>query len=570
MTTQEGARARRARTATGTPAPSSATERPAVALTPGRAAIPPIPERAKRVEGQPTVALLAATLGHAGVALLTGETTRTRKPTRAHLWEPGVALPTLYGGILLTPGARPLPTEVVEEAATRGFAAVMVKAFDADLTGLVAVAEARRVALFVVDDELEWLHLDKLVSNALQAARGVEVGLGSLAVGDLFALANAIAAAVGGATAIEDPEQRILAYSTLPDQPIDNDRRLGILGRQVPDGPENEAQYRQVFRSDGILRLPPLPGGGYDRLALPVRAGRQLLGSIWVIDAGGLIDNAEEYLTDVASLASLHLLRARSAEDLARQLRSDVVESVLDESTDARDGVRRLGMPAAGPFRVVALEPADPEVGAGPAVQQAADLALVVLESRFDAAALTLRGATMRALVAGPAAGERGDVAAALRHIVAQATSTLDLDLHAAMSATAEGPSEIVEARRSADRVLDLLRRQPWRGPLASSRELANELALHDVESLLRARPELLSLAAREIVDHDRAHGSDYATLLRTWFDARQDTALTASRMTLHPNTVRYRLGRVSTLFGLDLRDPEAVLLTWLSLRALR
>jgi len=39
---------------------------------------------------------------------------------------------------------------------------------------------------------------------------------------------------VGGAAAIEDPYLRVLAYSTLPGQPIDEHRRQGILGLQVP------------------------------------------------------------------------------------------------------------------------------------------------------------------------------------------------------------------------------------------------------------------------------------------------------------------------------------------------
>lgn len=513
---------------------------------------------------------LAATLGRAGATLLTPSRLAGARVTRAHIWERDAALPHLTGGLLLTPGARPLPTAVIAEAAERGFAAVLCKGFGQDLSPLAQAAEAHRVALFAVDDELDWLQLDKLIVGALQAVRGVEVGIGELAVGDLFALSNAIAAAIGGATAIEDPEQRILAYSTLPDQPIDNDRRLGILGRQVPDGPENEEQYQQVFRASGVVRLPPLPGGGYDRLALPVRAGRALLGSIWVIDAGALIPNAVEYLTEVASLASLHLLRAQSAEHLARQLRSDLLEGLFDEQLDARDTVRRLGFAASGPFRVVAFEPADETMGSGPVLRQAADLAMVILESRLPSSALTFRGVQLRALLGGTGSDDRRTVADALTHIIEQAQATLGLELHAAIGPTVSSAREIVGARRNADRVLDLLRRQPWRGPIASSRELANELALHDVEETLRGRRELLSAAALDVVAHDAEHGTDYANLLLTWCDARYDTPLTAKRMALHPNTVRYRLGRVATLFGLDLHDPEALLLTWLSLRALR
>ncbi|MGL5407089.1 MAG: helix-turn-helix domain-containing protein [Propionibacteriaceae bacterium] len=517
---------------------------------------------------RPSITQLVTTLSYAGVRLVTKNETST-PVSHTHIWEPSRAIPELTGGILLTPGAIQLPSQVIRDTAAKGFSAIMIKPLPNSLDEAIPTAESCDIALFTIDDELEWLHLDKLITQAIQAVQGTDSGLGSLAVGDLFSLADAIAAATGGATAIEDPEQRILAYSTLPDQPIDNDRQLGILGRQVPDMPENEIQYRQVFRAESVIRLPALPGGGYDRLAVPVRAGKQLLGSIWVIDSGTLADTATEYLSDIAALATLHLLRARSAEDLSRQIRSDVVEQIFDATLPAKDGVRRLGMSDNGPFYVIALEPADPDVTAGPALQQAADLATLVLESRFETAAVSLRGVQIRALLAGIGEDEHHLLASALTHISDQSAASFGLTLNAAISESITSAPQIKGARRSTDRVLRLLRRQPWRGNLASSLDLATELSLEDLERFLRQRPELLSTAARDITSYDKTHRTSYAELLLTWLGTGHDTALTASRLALHPNTVRYRLGRVSSLFGLDIHDADALLLTWLSLRSL-
>ena len=517
---------------------------------------------------RPSIAQLATTLSYAGVRLATNNEIST-PISHTHIWEPSRVIPELSGGILLTPGAIQLTNSVVSDAASKGFAAIILKPLKHSLEEVIPTAEACNIALFTIDDELEWLHLDKLITQAIQAVQGTDSGLGSLAVGDLFALADAIAAATGGATAIEDPEQRILAYSTLPDQPIDNDRQLGILGRQVPDMPENEIQYRQVFRSESVIRLPSLPGGGYDRLAVPVRAGKQLLGSIWVIDSGTLADTATEYLSDIASLATLHLLRARSAEDLSSQIRSDVVAQIFDATLPAKDGVRRLGMSDSGPFYVIALEPADPDATAGPALQQAADLTTLVLESRFETAAVSLRGVQIRALLAGIDERERHLLTGAITHISDQSAASFGLALNAAISESITSALQIKGARRNTERVLRLLRRQPWRGNLASSLDLATELSLDDLGRFLKQRPELLSVAAQDIISHDKTHRTSYTELLLTWLGSGHDTALTASRLALHPNTVRYRLGRVSSLFGLDLHDSDALLLTWLSLRSL-
>ena len=125
-------------------------------------------------------------------------------------------------GILLGIGVHPTAPgspEVIRQASRAGFGAVVVKSLSLGVETLAAVADAESIALLVVDDEIEWRQLDALISTALTTANEANSSLSNLAVGDLFALANAIAAMVGGATAIEDMRERVLAYSTLPGQP---------------------------------------------------------------------------------------------------------------------------------------------------------------------------------------------------------------------------------------------------------------------------------------------------------------------------------------------------------------
>lgn len=489
--------------------------------------------------------------------------------SRAGIWEAGSPLTPIAGGVLLTPGPGAPSTEVALQARDAGFAALAVKAHGTDLGPLQRACVETSMALLCVDDEADWLQFERLMGSLIQAKLGSD-DIRALPVGNLFALANSIAAATGGAVAIEDGKGILLSYSTIEGQPIDNDRRLSILGRQVPNVPENELQYAQVYRADGVLRMPALPDGGYERLAVPVRAGRQLVGSIWVIDAGTLSPHAEAYLADVAQLAPLQFLRARSAEDLARQRRADIVDGIFAGTLAPRDGVQRLGMPARGPFRVVSLEPRDETGQVSTSLLQAGDLAGVILGTRFPTVAVALREAQIRLLLAGPGTEDILAITSALQHVLDQAESALSLPLLAGVATSSTHARDIVGAGRSTERVLDLLRRQPWRGRLATARELENELALAEVEGLLRSRPELLAQAAREVVAHDAAKGTEYADLLLTWCDARYDVRLTASRLSAHPNTIRYRLGRVADLFGLDLGDPDALLLTWLSLRALQ
>ncbi|MER7164168.1 PucR family transcriptional regulator, partial [Streptomyces lydicus] len=90
---------------------------------------------------------------------------------------------------------------------------------------------------------------------------------------ELFALANAVAAVIGGSVAIEDLDHRVLAYSSLPGQRIDELRRRGILERRVPDDPEQLRQYREVLGARGVVRPPVLAPDELPRAAAAIRAG---------------------------------------------------------------------------------------------------------------------------------------------------------------------------------------------------------------------------------------------------------------------------------------------------------
>ncbi len=265
------------------------------------------------------------------------------------------------GSILLGLGlhpAEPKTIEVIRKAAVAGFGAVIIKQYGRELGATIAAADQAGIALLTVDDEMGWLQLDALVGSALNASAEADSSLSTLGVGDLFALANAIAAMVGGATTIENLQEQILGYSTLPHQPIDEDRRQGILGRQVPFLPENAAQYASVFRSRSAVRIKGV-GDALDRLAIAVRAGKEPLGSIWVVDVNGDLDPAaERALVRAADIAALHMLRARSAYDLARQQRADLLRKLMDGGDDATLVAEQLGLRRSGPFVVAAFQPA--------------------------------------------------------------------------------------------------------------------------------------------------------------------------------------------------------------------
>lgn len=501
------------------------------------------------------------------------------------LYDPTAALESLPGGILLGIGLRAddeRTAAVVQEAARAGFAAIVLKADpeSAGLEALAGAADRAGIALLVVADEVSWRQLDGLIESAVGTLAEANSSLVPLGVGDLFALANAIAAMVGGATTIENLQEQILAYSTLPNQPIDEDRRAGILGRQVPYLPENAGQYASVFRAEGAVHIEGV-GDAMDRLAIAVRAGKQPLGSIWVVDADGTLDaEAKRALESAADIAALHMLRARSSYDLARQQRAELLRRLLESDDDSQLVAEQLALGRKGPFAVVAFAaevvPGSEEI----ALARVLDLVSTQCEAYRQGTQCVMIGTTIYALFTEAGPGALPQIGALARRLIERAAVSLRLELRVALGTPVAAVGGISRSKYDADLVLLMLADGGVSGSVsgasgasgapgggfASAAEMRSRLTLLEVAALFRSKPRLMSPAAAAMLEHDARSGTDYAKTLRTYLAFSCDSAKTAQALSLHQNTLRYRLRRMEEIFGIDPAQAEDMLVLWLSL----
>ncbi|MFI5798505.1 PucR family transcriptional regulator [Streptomyces sp. NPDC051677] len=70
-----------------------------------------------------------------------------------------------------------------------------------------------------------------------------------------------------------------------------------------------------------------------------------------------------------------------------------------------------------------------------------------------------------------------------------------------------------------------------------------------------------------DLIRTDLAAGGELVRTLAAYLDAGGDVPEAARRLVVHPNTLRYRLGRVRERYGVDLDDPDARLLLTLAVR---
>ena len=90
------------------------------------------------------------------------------------------------------------------------------------------------------------------------------------------------------------------------------------------------------------------------RVAVAVRAGDEVLGSIWAAVPEPLSEERTEALRDAAKLVALHLLRVRAGADVQRRLRADLLSSALEGGAGAREALDRLGL-AGQPLMVLGV-----------------------------------------------------------------------------------------------------------------------------------------------------------------------------------------------------------------------
>lgn len=487
---------------------------------------------------------------------LTGPEGLDADVTEVMLVGPGDVLPDAPGLLLICLET----TDLLARVADSRIAGVVIKAQG----GATDMWETASLPVICADPALPWHHLLQLLTTAMAFA-GSRASGGGIAIGDLFALANSVAAMVGGAVSIEDPHRRVIAYSSLPDQPIDEARRQGILGRQVPDLRGNDDLYRELHRTHGVVRR---EAGGRElpRLAVAVRAGPEVLGSLWVIESTPLGPAAEAALLDAGRVAALHLLRARAAADLGRRAHSELLRSLLDGRLSPKLAAARLGLETIRPVAVLGFALPDQMIAGDLDAEAVADLVQLQCAAVRPHSIVVVQLGTIYALLPLDDETSRTRLIELATSVVERARAALRVELRGGVGSTVPRLQDVTRSRGDVDAVLTLLSQSTGR-EVAAVEEVQPQVVLLDLQAHLGDAPHLQLPTLEKLLEHDRAHGTPYGESVLAYLTSNADIPEAAERVSVHPNTFRYRLRRVEELFDLHLADPDVRLVTWLQLR---
>ncbi|MCA1708533.1 MAG: helix-turn-helix domain-containing protein, partial [Actinobacteria bacterium] len=482
------------------------------------------------------------------------------------------------GAVVLAVGISPdssAARALIAHAGRHGASAVAFKLLGRQCEW-IPEAERAEVALLTVADEMSWTHLYRLLALTVPSLRqsAPVTGMASVPIGDLFALANAVGALVGGAVTIEDRSARILAYSTLPGQTIDEPRQQTILGRVVPDTPDMKALYRRLADAESVIRiesLPDLPLKMHPRIAAPVRVGKETLGSIWAIEGNTpLGKEAERALTEAARVAALHLIHARSSRDVERRMRGDLLRSLLEGRGDVASTLTRLGLERRSPLVVMAFElsSADP-VEEDLYRERLVDLVATYSEAYRLKGACVAIGRTVYALLPVTESMHQDSVMRIARDLHSHAQTSIDIPINVGVSSVVSDLLHVPAACNEAERVLRVLASGRSQQEVAAIDDVRSHVTLLALQDLAADHPDLLKGPVEEVAAHDALKKTSYLETLRAYLDAFGDIPSAAASVDVHPNTFRYRLRRLLALFNVDIADPDQRLVIELQLRLL-
>jgi hypothetical protein len=514
----------------------------------------------------PTLASLLSALRPGTITLLAGS-------ADVPLAEPVICDPDDLSGvrpgdIVLAVGARGGAREtagLLRRAGAAGACAVVVASEEPAGDDLVESAEAAGVALLGVSGDVSWGRLYALVRTVASGSVPGDAGSG-VPSGDLFRLADAIAAMVGGAVTIEDPQSVVLAYST-GDEDIDEPRRQAILGRRVDDIWQQHYRdsgfFKQLWSSDEPLMLP-----GTDelrpRLVVGVRAAGEVLGSIWVAEAQRPFDDAaRSALSSAARLTALHLLRHRETEDLDRRRRSEALVELLEHGRHDPS----LNLARGTGLSVVAVEPQAIEGPDAVAIlRRLGDLVGLTCEAAIRGSASVVIGGRVYAVLP-ETAGTRA------QSVIPQLLDRIKASLHRpvliGVGSRVPSAADAPRSRDEADLVLRALADDPQDRVWAQIEEVRARTVLVRLRDLAANDAHLTEGPLATLVEHDLSKDSSYLQTLRAYLAAFGDVTVAAANVNVHPNTFRYRLRRLVEISGIDLDDPEQRLVAELQLHFL-
>jgi PucR family transcriptional regulator, purine catabolism regulatory protein len=389
--------------------------------------------------------------------------------------------------------------------------------------------------------------------------------------GNLAAVTETLARILQRSVLIESPASDVLAAAQFG--PVDEGRlRVVEAGRTPPDRAQRLLKrgiYADLQQKRQAVRLPPMPDLGWtmERVVAPIVVGGEIYGYIWIVEGDRPLTELDELAVDhTATVAALMLLQERAVRDAQQSLRGDLLSQLLHLQSEAdsalHERARVLGYRVDQPHQVLFV--------IAPPVSGATEAQLVARVDNWlhghgehGLSILRERGLALVIEARNDPAGEAlaGRLLAELNHP--------NRPVYIGVGRVYPGERSL---RRSYDEALEAATIACRLGP--GPRVLCFwELGLLDW--LYRLPPEVVRRnpyldVIEKLARHDERTNGDLVRTLEAYLAYGGALAEAAGALTVHRNTLLYRLGRIEEIAGVDLRNVDQRINLHVALKAYR
>ena len=400
-------------------------------------------------------------------------------------------------------------------------------------------------------------------TSALQRAEQVHRELMRVLLdgADLPEIATGLAGTMGCTIVVEDADGALLATS--------DNAQPGLAPTAAADkNPEVAAAVAEAIATRATVTLPG-EGGGHDSLLTPIVLEREVAGRLWAIQPTAPFGPFDRRSFERgAIIVALRMLHSRIAHEVESRLFRDVLDDLLNPDAPPSDGLveraRQLGIDLSLPHVVLIArpDPSPPEESVirmpdGGRTHRGLLNAVHRTLGRKDVPALAAaRGDDVVVLWpdagAEPAAILAEDLQREIRAYAAGWSASV------AMGSSCSDVTEYSDAYRLATGALALVQESGKRGHIVSLDDLGVYRLLLQVKrpaELIRFADGVLST----LHDYDDRRETSLAETLRAYLDAQCSAADAAAALSVHVNTVAYRLRRIQELLDIDLRSPTTL-----------
>jgi len=478
-------------------------------------------------------------------------------------------------------------TEFVRKIINAGAAGLMVKperfikAVDSEI---IALGDRNDFPVIEVPSEVRWTHVIADISelivgehlSLLERSHEIHQKLLDVVIdgGGWQSIADTIVELLGRPVLLEDSFFDVLASAV----PAGMD--TGIFDRfEQPRVKSSRKQVsREGSRTDRYQRVSLGDNEGFPaRVTVPIVVSRDVLGYVSSFEIDSALNELDLVaLENAATIAALEMGRDLVRLETENRLRGDFVDDLLAGEFDAGPTMLQRASYLGGDLSrgcmvliadidsfgeyVVSNKLKEPEVQRIKnryfgGVKQ-------VIRPYHDKALLTPKSDNVIAFLP-PLAGEEDKLQSVARSTAARIRTTCrellpDLTVSIGLGRFHADPGETGRAYREAQTALRVSQRLGETGAIATFDDMGIYKLLlsameEDPDEVSNFYEETIAIIER----YDREHKTDLVGTLETFLANNRSIAATAEALFTHRHTVRYRLGRIADLTGLDVNKSE-------------